>query len=585
MPPSPTTHRFYGSWSGIFQRFLRNPLFFVFLFALALRLIYLAEISGTAIWDWYAWEESDMDTFLKVARQILSGDWLVREPYHPYHEWQQKIAPAEEWSRWYGPHVFHQVPGYYYLLALMLKLFAGSIGFVMIVQMILGACHAALLGAVGKKVIGGAGGVLVGFMAASYGPFIGAEAMVLRDGIAMLLATFGFYSIFLALDLTNHGTPRAAGGAWLAAGLVLGLGAFTKETGFVLIAAIWLWVVGRGLFLPALLLLAGSVIGLSPIIVRNLIVGAGPLAFSPQGSINFVLANAADAAAGGVVFVPFSSFRAIMEQSQGRPVETVLATLQTYQWDLTLFFANVWAKFSAIWSNIEQPDNFSFVYLTLHSDLLRILPRFVCIWLLAALGIAVLALRWCVARIRGLRNHPATLRASSTGSLVYSPSLIGLTLFVVFFHVSAQSFAPVMTRYRLVVVPYLMLLAGWLLVEVVRYLSARRWARLGQMAVSFGILCQIWFLWPVNTRLEGQQLRPADFFTGARLRAGRSDFAGAYNEIQTGITSFRSLAPRVALRRELQLRSYRLELFFNHRRFDEVRGDWEFIQAMRNSLP
>ena len=93
---------------------LKSPLLFVFLFALALRAGYLAEIHGTLIWDWHTWAQSDMDTFLKVARQILSGDLLVREPYRPYHYWHMEVAPADTWNRWYSPHAFYQSPGYYY---------------------------------------------------------------------------------------------------------------------------------------------------------------------------------------------------------------------------------------------------------------------------------------------------------------------------------------------------------------------------------------------------------------------------------------------------------------------------------------
>ena len=473
----------------------------------------------------------------------------------------------------------------HYFLAFMLRLFAGSVTAVKIAQIILGALHATLLGAVARKMMGRGAGLVVGFLAAAYGPFVATEPMILREGSAMLFATAALYLALRALDTDASGSLRTRGGIWLVAGIVLGTGALMKETGFVFMVAVWLWVVARRLFLPAGLLLIGFIAGLSPLILRNLAVGVSPFAFSSLGSVNFIMANAADSPAGGVLFTVPPSFKAIIESTHGRLLDSVIATLETYNRQPMLFVSNVWAKFSAIWSNIEQPDNFSYAYLQMHSYLLRMLPRFVCIWLPAALGIIILVTRWSARRIRALSGNRENPREYDPETDTPRPLFMGLILFILVVHASAQSLAPVMSRYRLVLVPFLMLPAGWVLTEVAMSVARGRWGRLTRPILGLSILGLIWFYWPANAFLRDRETRPNDFVIGAVLRAERGDFAGAYDDIERGIAFYRSGKSPVAmtLPKELFLRRSRLILFTDYGRFHEDSDDWDIlVQATPN---
>jgi hypothetical protein len=163
---------------------LSRPALFVFGLALLLRIAYYWEIADTVVWQWERWEQSDMDTILKVSRQILDGDLLVPEPYRPLHSWHRMIGSAEEWQTWSHPHVFYQVPGYYFLLALLLKLSSGSLTAVKVFQMLLGATHAALLTVVGRRIMGPLGGLLVGLFVTAYGPLIALEPSLLHPSVA-----------------------------------------------------------------------------------------------------------------------------------------------------------------------------------------------------------------------------------------------------------------------------------------------------------------------------------------------------------------------------------------------------------------
>lgn len=563
----------------------------IFAIALVLRLAYLFETAQDPIWHWHTWNETDMDTFLKVARQILSGDWQVRNPYHPYHGPHRTIASAEQWQAWYGgPNVFYHVPGYYYLLALMLKVFSGSLLGVRIAQVILGALHAVVLGAVAQRVMGPVGGAAVAVMAACYGPAIALEPMILRDGAGLLLSALSLYLVLRALDRSDRAPSRVAGLAWFAAGMTLGLGALIKEIGFVLFGGTLLWMTARSLisraprqFLAAVLLLAGFAASWSPLLLRNQAVGVSPLAVAPLFPYNFALANAADAPDGGALFTyPSPAVGPIMAQSGGRLLATVLSTLEGYREDPTRFLVNLWKKFSAIWSNVEQPDNFSHGYLVLHSRLLQAAPRFVCIWLPALLGLTMLIARWWMdLRPVGFAGDHPRRQQFVADLLPFNARALGLLLSLLAIHVALQSVAPVVSRYRMAIVPFLMLFAGWTWAQAWSWAHRARGGRLLALSSGLAALCMAWLAWPADAIIRDHAIRPSDFIVGATFLADRGDLAGARREFDIGLAYYdaRSASQPVgSLPERLLLRLKRFELFVTRKRFAEVRDDWEVLR-------
>ena len=108
------------SWSSPGQRWIVYLL--VALCALAVRFGFWTQIRGTPLDEWHTWDQSDMATYVEQARRLAAGDWLARDPYHPYHAWQRGAASEAEWLRWYGPQSFHQAPLYSYGLAALSKL-------------------------------------------------------------------------------------------------------------------------------------------------------------------------------------------------------------------------------------------------------------------------------------------------------------------------------------------------------------------------------------------------------------------------------------------------------------------------------
>ena len=515
----------------------RHAFSLIFLLALLLRLGYLAETYDTPVWRWHNWSQSDMDTFLKVADQIRGGDVLVQRPYHPYHLTHKSIGSREQWRVWLGgDQVFYHVPGYYYFLALLLKLSAGSVLVVKLVQALLGAGHAALLGLVGAKLLGRPAGVVTGFLAALYGPFIAGEAMLLREGPGNFLAAAGLFFVWRAREATVPADPHHATRSWLAAGALLGIGGLMKETGVVLFGAIWLWafahsVVGRNPLPKRVpwLLLVGFLITLSPLVVRNVIVGAPAFALSPQLAYSFALANVADNPSGGALFynsVP--GVPGIMERSNGRTLEAIRLTLLTYEGKPWQILVNWWARFTAIWSNVETPDNFSYAYLVTHSALLRALPEFVCIWLPAVLGLALLG--WQT--LRRQRDVPAAQNDAWASAAPKSVSLILACLTVQALLVSLNT---VVSRYRLIILPCLILLAGWTLAQAVLWIQHARWKRIAGLSAALVCLSLIWWIWPSNRMVQAVAIRPVDFLVATSDLLQQGDLAGVRHELEQGI--------------------------------------------------
>jgi hypothetical protein len=582
---------------------LNSPLVLVFLLAITVRAIYLGQFLGSPLRNWDQWDQSDMHTFLTVAGQILEGDWLVHDPYIPYHGWHRQVAPAEAWKEWHPAHTFLQVPGYVYFLAIVLKSFHGSLIAVKVVQATLGALHATLITAIGRRLMGTAGGLTAGILAAIYGPFLTVEGLVLRETLALLLSTFGVYLVMRASTWHEKGTgtggdcpdgdwlplcgrlspfrrPRIT--IWLAAGFVLGLGALTKETGLVLFAAVLLWVciagigfkkvTGAGADCPegdrplgrrgagVSLLLLGFVIAFLPLIARNLAVGAPVLAPSPPAVFNFIMANAADAPASGVLFLTPRSFYAIMSEAKGRMLPAILGTVQSYGDHPGGLILRLWPKFTAIWNNIEIADNFSYEYFVMNVPVLRLLPRFACIWLPAALGMGLLLLEW--------NRLPAAGRF-----------MFGLLLTVVALHAAAQMFAPVMSRYRMVIVPWLLLLAGWPVAAALESWQSKSWLSLTRLAAAALLTSVVWYLWPPHPVLPRGTVRPVDFTLGFQMLLAAHDEASARRAYEQGVAYFQNQRDQDS---ELLLRADRIEQYARFGLSGDLSEDW---RRLRSYLP
>ena len=231
------------------HRVVSSPVALVWLFAFALRCLYLWQIADAPFFD------------------LRLGD------AEAYHAWAQRIADGD----WLGQGVFYQAPLYPYLLALIYTTIGDSVLVVRIVQAMLGATSCALLGAAGVSLFGRLGAI-AGVALAIYPSAIYFDGLLDKTSLMTFLVT-----ALLALIVVRKGSARSAS-RWLTAGLVLGLVTLTRENAVVLIVPLLVFAhlsaastdparqqrSVRSLQTPPIWLLTGLLIILLPVGLRNL---------------------------------------------------------------------------------------------------------------------------------------------------------------------------------------------------------------------------------------------------------------------------------------------------------------------------
>ncbi|MGH9867368.1 MAG: ArnT family glycosyltransferase [Candidatus Polarisedimenticolia bacterium] len=360
--------------------------------ALSARLAHLAAIQGHPFYDLAeSWTDSDMHQFLVWARHLAAGDWLDRETFRPWFDYQVPIAPPEVWRAWFGPHVYHQPPLYPYLMAVVLAA-TGSVDAFRVGQLALGAVNCGLIALLAARVWSTRAGWIAGLAAAVYAPFILYDGELLRGTVVMTTQLLTLLALVRWHDRRTSAAailPGAALGlAWLADPAVLL---------FAPLAALWMLAVscraaGRwrptatGL-MPVACLAAGFLAAIVPLATRNAAVGAPPLSSTTRGPIAFVMGNAPDARPAGAYVPP--SAGPILRASQYGMAATMRETLRLYQGNWGALAGKQWEKLVSLWSAYEVPDNPSFYYAARISSIVRYALRFLPV---AALGLVGLAL-------------------------------------------------------------------------------------------------------------------------------------------------------------------------------------------------
>jgi len=347
----------------------------IFGIGLVLRLVYFWSISDSAILQHHSiMTEADDHAFFQWAQHILSGDWLGRDTYHPYFSWMQRMAPLDTWYRWWGgKEVFHQSPFYPYFLALLLGISKSSVGFVFFVQLCLGSLQTLIIYWLGARLFNARTGLVAAALTALYGPFIFHEGLMLRDWIPPLIEPLALLLLLKARDL---------GRGWVLAGAAIGLAIASKETSLLMIPITILWLIyeyrteWRRMFRTGALIAAGTIAVLSPIYLRNAIVGAPILSLSTRG---------AEVVATGMTNWNQTHPKQVMEESQGRTESLALKIFQSYKNQWRELISKIVSRLKSTIDTFEDPDNISFAYGQSVFPVLKFLPGY---WMVFPLGLA-----------------------------------------------------------------------------------------------------------------------------------------------------------------------------------------------------
>ncbi len=240
----------------------------VFLLALAVRLLYVAEIAEHPL---ASYPIADARAYLEWARQLAAGDL---------------------WSRAQG--VFYQAPLYPYFLAAVLGVAGEGLNAIRLVQAVAGALACALLVVAGRFFFDRAAALLAGIVLALYAPVVFTEALIQKEALAVFVTS----GLLACLGWASLPAGPVTAWRWLAVGLALGVLCLLRENALLLAPVLALWLVlsgnGRRLgprLLPAAALAVGLAVALAPVSLRNLAIGGGLTLTTAQAGPNFFIGN------------------------------------------------------------------------------------------------------------------------------------------------------------------------------------------------------------------------------------------------------------------------------------------------------
>jgi 4-amino-4-deoxy-L-arabinose transferase-like glycosyltransferase len=412
----------------------------IFAVALSLRLVYL-----------HQWQNCPIFTHPKIDEQ-----------YHD--EWAQAIAAGET----YEPGAYFRAPLYPAFLGAIYWLFGHDYYMPRVMQSILTSLSCGLVFLVGRVTFGRAVGAVAGFSAATY------WTLIFFDGELLIPPIIIFLDLVLVAILLK--AARSPAVVWPGlAGVVMGLSALARPNILLLGPAIvvWLIVLHRRRFWRAfaccVAVTAGCLLMLLPVTIRNYIVSKDFVLIASQGGLNFYIGN--NARSDGRTALDMegpldfwgTNYRATLRAEQALGRELKPSEVSDYHYKLAWDFIQTHPgealrlnllKLRLFWSKWEIANNKNLYFWTpLFAPMVNWLP--LSFGVVGPLGIVGLALCWR----RRLELFP-----------LWGFVLVYMVSIVMFFCTA---------RYRLPVVPVLILLATWAVFEAVRAIRGRRWVALG----------------------------------------------------------------------------------------------------------
>lgn len=401
-----------------------------------------------------------------------------------YDRWARQLAAGEA-----KPEAFFMSPLYPYFLAGLYRLFGRDLLIVRVAQAVIGSLSAVLAYRIGVCAFDRRIGAVAGLATAGYGALIFYDGSIL---ITPLLVFLGLLSLYLLLRADAERVP------WLyaASGAAIGLAAVGKATALAFAPVALVWIVfdrgrtggagpdpasgskrkperrgasaerirtGRGWLRPAALFVLGTALVVAPVTLRNYVVSRDLVFITSNGGLNFYIGNSEISTGGyvkpeGLDIIADPDGEAIAEAAEQRDLKPSevsaywYARAREYIADHPGQWLGLMArKLSFAVSAYELPQLENYYFQRRYSALLS----------MPLIGFAVVGPLGIVGLALACRRRRARLLALFTGSY--------LAAIAVFF---------VVARYRLPVVPVLVIGACYALAELWRFLSARRWLAL-----------------------------------------------------------------------------------------------------------
>lgn len=483
----------------------RNFLIFIFVFSFILRLIYLLEIK-------------DNPHFYNLSLDPL------------YHDsWAGQIAGGD----WIGNQVFFRAPFYPYFLAVLYKIFGHHLFLVRLIQHLIGCISVVLIFLVAKKIFERKVAILAGIIAATYWIFIYYEAELLLDFLLVFWALLLIWLLLKAYENLKSST-------WFFSGVILGLFAITRPNILIFLLFLLLWmilalkkqisVVKISIFYGWVLI--GMILIIFPVTLRNYLVGKDPVLIASQGGINFYIGNNPKSDGMSAIMPElgddweYSDCQFIAERTLGKKLKPSEVSDFYYKKGWNFIFSQpgqslslLFKKLCLFWNKLEISNNQNIYFFKQYSVLSRLL--FWGFWLIGPLALLGIFLSF-------KRGPQASL----------------ISLFIFSYMLSVVMFF-VNSRFRLPVLPFLIILASFTLVEFYRMISAKAIKRImvsGLLLVMFMIL--------VNSNFYdvGKGSFAQSYFGLGNVYLKNGDYKNALLQYQTALEKNPAL-PRAHLNR------------------------------------
>ena len=284
-----------------------------------------------------------------------------------YDELARRIAGGEG----YPLPVFASNPFYPYFLAAIYKIFGPSTLPVAIVQVLLGLGSAFLVFVIGRRIGGAGAGLLALLLCGLYRP------LMLFEGF-LLPTSLGVFINLALIALLVRRRPGGPAAGLLGAGLLLGIGTLLQGNLllFLPFLAVWLFITekGKAPLRKTAILLAGFLVVLLPVTLRNAVRGGDFVLVSSHGGVNFYMGNNEEAT--GVFSFPDEEIvmtpeninihdsKRIAEKAVGKSLKPSEVsrywTKRGLDWigrSPGSYLALLGRKTALFWNNMEIPDN------------------------------------------------------------------------------------------------------------------------------------------------------------------------------------------------------------------------------------
>jgi tetratricopeptide (TPR) repeat protein len=410
--------------------------------------------------------------FFQVKANFPGWDSLTIDPL--YHDlWARQIASGDILGS--GP--FFRAPFYAYFLGLIYAIFGPSLIAAKMIQHIIGAASCVFIFLFTESYFDRKTAVMAGFLSAFSWVFVYYEDELLLDSLLVL------FGILLIWTLIRSAERRSWRG-FLVSGLLLGLASITRPNFLAFLPAILIWLV---IIFPGeiartvkafILVVAGTAILIFPVTLRNIVIGHDNVLIASQGGINFYIGNnsRADGASASIPeFGPTwqysdAEYLAKKETGQlGQEMKPSVVSSFFYDKGYRYIFGKplswmglMLKKLDLFWNSYEISNNQNIYFYRRFASITKILPSL--FWIISPLSLIGLVLVFKKGR---------------------KYQIIGYFVIVYMFTVVAFF---VNSRFRLPVLPFLIILASFASCKGIDFIRERNPRRIATFAITLIIL-------------------------------------------------------------------------------------------------